>query len=128
VLERVLPVLYRRLYDGGDSGVVFRAVLRAEASSDLEFGLGRPERLLAVVVRGRDGRVREEGEDVTPVLGDALFELAQLGLWSGAPEQLQIEVFGISCFPQWDTENQCYCPAELSFTGQSRNKRKTNAI
>ena len=96
VLERVLPVLDRRLYDGGYGGVVFRAVLRAEASSDLEFGLGRPKRLLAVVVRGRDGRVREEGEDVVPVLGDALFELAQLGLWSGAPEQLQIEIFGIS--------------------------------
>lgn len=78
-LERVLPVLDRRLYDRGDGGVVFHAGLRAEASADLEFGLGRPERLLAVVVRGRDGRVGEEGEDVVPVLGNALFEFVQYG-------------------------------------------------
>ena len=78
-LERVLSVLDRRLYYGSDGGVVFHAGLRAEASADLEFGLGRPERLLAVVVRGWDGRVRQEGEDVVPVLGDALFELVQLG-------------------------------------------------
>ena len=51
-LERVLPVLDRCLYDGGDGSVVFHASLRAEASADLEFGLGRPKRLLAVVVRG----------------------------------------------------------------------------
>lgn len=51
------------MYEGGDSGVVFHAGLRAEASADFEFGLGRPERILAVVVRGRNGRVSEEGED-----------------------------------------------------------------
>ena len=78
-LERVLSVLDCRLYYGSDGGVVFHAGLRAEASADLEFGLGRPERLLAVVVRGRDGRVRQEGEDVVPVLGDALFEFVQFG-------------------------------------------------
>ena len=78
-LEGVLSVLDRRLHDGGDCGVVFHAGLGPEASADLEFGLGRPERLLAVVVRGRDGRVREEGEDVVPVLCDALFEPVQLG-------------------------------------------------
>lgn len=79
-LERVLPVLDRRLYDGGDGGVVFHASLRAEASADLEFGLGRPERLLAVVVRGRDGRVGEEGEDVAPMFVNALLEFIQFGL------------------------------------------------
>lgn len=78
-LEGVLPVLDRRLYDGGDGGVVLRAGFRAEASADLEFGLGRPQGLLAVVVRGRDGGVREEGEDVVPVFGDAFFELVQFG-------------------------------------------------
>mgnify|MGYP007025037629 CR=1 FL=1 len=79
-LEGVLSVLDRRLYDGGDGGVVFHTGLGPEASADLEFGLGRPECLLAVVVRGRDIRVREEGEDVVPVLGDALFEFVQLGV------------------------------------------------
>ena len=46
-LEGVLPVLDRRPYDGGDGGVVLRAGFRAEASADLEFGLGaaaRPSR------------------------------------------------------------------------------------
>lgn len=85
-LERVLPVLDRRLYDGGDGGVVFHAGLRAEASADLESGLGRPECLLAVVVRGRDGRVvGEEGEDVVPVLGNALLEFIQFGLLAVFP-------------------------------------------
>ena len=78
-LEGVLPVLDRRLYDGGDGGVVLRARFRAEASADLEFGLSRPQGLLAVVVRGRDGGVREEGEDVVPVFGDAFLELVQFG-------------------------------------------------
>ncbi len=78
-LEGVLPVLDRRPYDGGDGGVVLRAGFRAEASADLEFGLGRPQGLPAVVVRGRDGRVREEGEDVIPVFGDAFLELVQFG-------------------------------------------------
>lgn len=78
-LEGVLPVLDRRPYDGGDGGVVLRAGFRAEASADLEFGLGRPQGLLAVVVRGRDGGVREEGEDVVPVFGDAFLELVQFG-------------------------------------------------
>mgnify|MGYP006947090243 FL=1 len=78
-LEEVLPVLDRRLYDGGDGGVVLRAGFRAEASADLEFGLGRPQGLLAVVVRGRDGGVREECEDVVPVFGDAFLELVQFG-------------------------------------------------
>ena len=49
--EGVLPVFNRRLYD---RGVVFRAGFRAEASAGLEFGLGRPQGLLAVVVRGWD--------------------------------------------------------------------------
>lgn len=84
-LERVLPVLDRRLYDGGDGGVVFRAGLRAEASADLEFGLGRPERLLAVVVRGRNGRVGEEGEDVAPMFVNALLEFVQFGLLAVFP-------------------------------------------
>lgn len=79
-LEGVLPVLDRRLYDGGDGGVILRAGFRAEASADLEFGLGRPQGLLAVVVRGRDGGVREEGEDVVPVFGDAFLELVQFGV------------------------------------------------
>ena len=56
-LKGVLPVLDRRLYDGGDGGVVLCAALRPEASADLEFGLGGTERLLAVIVRGRNGRV-----------------------------------------------------------------------
>lgn len=51
-LEGVLPILYRRLYDGGDGAVVLSAGLGPEASADLEFGLGGPECLLAVVVRG----------------------------------------------------------------------------
>lgn len=80
--ERVPPVLDRRLYDGGDGGVVFHAGLRAEASADLEFGLGWPERLLAVIVRRRNGGVREEGKDVTPVFGDAFFKLVQFGVAS----------------------------------------------
>ena len=79
-LEGVLPVLDRRLYDGGDGGVVLCAGLRAEASADLELCLGGPEGLLAVVVRWRDGRVCQEGEDVVPVLGDALLELVQFGV------------------------------------------------
>ena len=33
-LEGVLPVLDRRLYDGGDGGVVLRAGFRAEASAE----------------------------------------------------------------------------------------------
>ena len=79
-LEGVLPVLDRRLYDGGDGGVVLCAGLRAEASADLELGLGGTERLLAVIVRGRNGRVCQEGEDVVPVLGDALLEFVQVGV------------------------------------------------
>ena len=49
--RRGSAVLDRRLYDGG---VVLRAGFRAEASADLEFGLGRPQGLLAVVVCGRN--------------------------------------------------------------------------
>ena len=79
-LEGVLPVLDRRLYDGGYGGVVLCPGLRAEASADLELCLGGPEGLFAVVVRRRDGRVRQEGEDVVPVLGNALFELVQFGV------------------------------------------------
>lgn len=41
-LEGVLSVLDRRLYDGCNGGVVFRAGLRPEASADLELGLGCP--------------------------------------------------------------------------------------
>lgn len=44
-LEGVLPVLDRRLYDGGDGGVVLYAGLRAEASADLELGLRGTEGL-----------------------------------------------------------------------------------
>ena len=79
-LEGVLPVLDRRLYDGGDGGVVLCTGLRAEASADLELGLRGPEGLFAIVVRGRNGRVRQEGEDVVPVLGDALLEFVQFGV------------------------------------------------
>lgn len=81
-LEWVLSVLDRRLYDGGDGGVVLCSGLSAEASADLELGLRGPEGLFAVVVRGRDGRVRQEGEDVVPVLGDALLEFVQFGVGS----------------------------------------------
>ena len=49
-LEWVLPVLDRRLYDGGDGGVILCAGLRAEASADLELGLGGTEGLLANLV------------------------------------------------------------------------------
>ena len=72
-------------YQESDGGVVFRAGLRAEASADLGFGLGRPERLLAVVVRGRDGRVGEEGEDVAPMFVNALLEFIQFGLLAVFP-------------------------------------------
>jgi len=79
-LEGVLSVLDRRLYDGGDGGVVLCTGLRAEASADLELGLRGPEGLFAVVVRGRNGGVRQEGEDVVPVLGDTLLEFVQFGV------------------------------------------------
>ena len=78
--EGVLSVLDRCLYDGGDGGVVLRSGLRAEASADLELGLRGTEGLLAVVVRRRDGRICQEGEDVVPVFGDALFEFVQFGV------------------------------------------------
>ena len=67
-LEGVLSVLDRRLYDGGNGGVVLHAGLRPEAAADLEFGLGWPQGLLAVVVRGRNLRIRQEGEDIVLVL------------------------------------------------------------
>ena len=79
-LEGVLPVLDRCLYDGGDGGVVLRSGLRAEASANLELGLRGSEGLLTVVVRRRDGRICQEGEDVVPVLGDALFQFVQFGV------------------------------------------------
>ena len=79
-LEGVLSVLDRRLYDGGYGGVVLCAGLRTEASADLEFGLRGTESFLAVVVRRRNGGVCQEGEDVVPVLGDALLELVQFGV------------------------------------------------
>ena len=79
-LEWALPVLDRRLYDGGNGGAVLCPGLRAEASADLELCLGGPEGLLAVIVRWRDSRVRQEGEDVVPVLGDALLEFVQFGV------------------------------------------------
>ena len=58
----------------GDGGVVLGSDLRAEASADLEFGLRGSEGLLTVVVRRRDCRICQEGEDVDPVLGNALFD------------------------------------------------------
>lgn len=79
-LEGVLPVFDRCLYDGGDGGVVLRFDLRAEASADLELALRGTEGLLTVVVRRWDGRICQEGEDVVPVLGDALFEFVQFGV------------------------------------------------
>ncbi len=79
-LERVLPVLDRRLYDGGDGGVVLDAGLGAEASADLKLGLGGAESLLAVVVRRRDLGIGQEGEDVVPVLCDALLEFVKFGV------------------------------------------------
>ena len=57
-LEGVLSVLDRRLYDGGDGGVVLCPGLRAEASADLELCLGGPEGLLAVVVCRRVSFIR----------------------------------------------------------------------
>ncbi len=79
-LEGVLPVLDSRLYDGGNGGVVLCAGFRAEASADLELGLGGAQGLLAVVVRRRNSGVRQEGEYVVPVLGDALPEFVQFGV------------------------------------------------
>ena len=79
-LEGVLPVLDRCLYDGGDGGVVLCFDLRAEASADLELGLRGSECLLTVVVHRWDGRIYKEGEDVVPVLSDALFEFVQFGV------------------------------------------------
>ena len=79
-LEGVLPVPNRRLYDGGDGGVVLCPGLRAEASADLELCLCGPEGLFAVVVRRRNGRVRQEGENVVPMLEDALLEFVQFGV------------------------------------------------
>ncbi len=76
-LERVLSVLDGRQNDESDSCIVLRSLLRAEASDDLEFGLGRSEGLFAAIVRRGNFRVRQEGEDVSPVLGDALLELVQ---------------------------------------------------
>lgn len=75
-----LPVLDRCLYDGGDGGVVLCPDLRAEASADLELGLRGTKGLLTVVVRRRDGRICQEGEDVVPVLGNAVFEFVQSGV------------------------------------------------
>ena len=79
-VKGVLPVLDRCLYDGGNGSVVLCSDLRAESSADLELGLRGTEGLLAVVVRRRDGRICQEGEDVVPVLGDALFEFVQFGV------------------------------------------------
>jgi len=82
-LEGVLSVLDRCLYDGCYSGVVLNAGLRSEAAADLELGLGGPKSLFAVVVRGRDRRVCEEGEDVVPVFLDAFLEIVPMGQeWS----------------------------------------------
>lgn len=55
--ERVLLVFDGGLNDRPCGGVVFYAGLGTEASADLDFGLGRPECLLAIVVGGRHGRV-----------------------------------------------------------------------
>ena len=76
-LEGVMPVLDRCRYDGG---VVLCSGLSAEASADLELGLRGSECLLTVVVRRWDSRICQEGEDVVPVLGDALFEFVQFGV------------------------------------------------
>ncbi len=66
-LEGVLPVFDRCLDDGRDGGVVLRSLVGAEVPADLQFGPGRPQCLLGVVVGGRDGRIGEEGEDVVPM-------------------------------------------------------------
>lgn len=79
-LERVLLVFDGGLNDRPYGGVVFYAGLGAEASADLDFGLGRPERILAVVVGGRHGRVGKESEDVVPMFSNALFEFVQCGI------------------------------------------------
>lgn len=42
--------------------------------------LRQREGLFAVVVRGRNGGVRQEDEDVVPVLGDTLLEFVQFGV------------------------------------------------
>ena len=80
-LKGVLLVLDGSLYNRAHGGVVFHTGFRAEASADLGFGLGRPERLLAVVVSRRHGRVGKEGKDVAPVLGNALFEFIQSSIF-----------------------------------------------
>ena len=79
-LERVLLVFDSGLNDRPYGGVVFHAGLGTEASADLDFGLGRQERLFAVVVGGRHGRVGKESEDVVPMFSDALFESVQCGV------------------------------------------------
>jgi len=79
-LEWVLPVLDRRLDDGGNGGVVLDAGFSTEAAADLELGFGRTQGLLAVVVRWRKLRIRQEGEDVGFVFCDAFLELVELGL------------------------------------------------
>lgn len=78
--ERVLLVFDGGLNDRPCGGVVFYAGLGTEASADLDFGLGRPELLLAVVVGGRHGRVGKESEDVVPMFSNALFEFVQCGI------------------------------------------------
>ena len=76
--EWVLPVLYGGLDDRADGGVVLRPALRTKATADLEFGFCRPQRLFGVVVGRRNVRIRQKGEDVIPVFGNALLEFVQL--------------------------------------------------
>lgn len=84
-LEGVLSVLDRRLDDGGNRGVVLRSLIGAESPADLQFGLGRPQCLLGVVVGGRDGRIDEEGKYIVPMLGDAFFKFVKFGLLAVFP-------------------------------------------
>src|SRR5690554_8214545 len=78
-LKGVLPVLDRRLDYGGDGGVVLGPLLGSEASADFQFGLGRPQSLFGIIVRGWNGGSGEEGEDMVPELGDAFFEFVKVG-------------------------------------------------
>ena len=79
-LEGVLSVLDRRLDDGGNGGIVPGSFFGAEAPADFQFGLGRPQCLLGVVVRGRNSRIGKEGKDIVPVFGNAFFEFVKFGI------------------------------------------------
>ena len=73
-LKGVLSVLDRCLDDGGNGSIVPGSFLGAEAPADFQFGLGRSQCLLGVIIRGRNSGIGEEGKDIVPVFGNAFFE------------------------------------------------------